>query len=311
MKKYGLLKLENLAIFALLALGVNASATAQTEDKAGLLADLHKPEILASLEKVQQVVKPKFVVADDGINYVSDHLTAQHPVHYYGFVALRGQDVLFNIMTGNPEQKAWKVEYNVGGDWESINFQSKVFNDLKPGANVIVRVSPRDTALKESLPYTLAFGSYPVLTHYDLLDEPGVLRIPSGYTEPHWLTTQIYKETVLNVKFTDTKGTPLKGGMAFLELSFGENERSETRLLVSGADGTASERLDLGRCYGGYEAKEFEDKSMGFNIWKSWYKVGGYRIRNVLLGELAATPHIYYLGHICTQRVQKTVAPRG
>lgn len=104
---------------------------------------------------------------------------------------------------------------------------------------------------------------------------------------------------------------PLQGGVVALELSFGKGEMSVTRVLVSGADGHASARIELGRCYGGHEAKDFVDKQKGFNTWKSWYRAGGYHIRNISLGVTAPKPHIFYIGHICTQRVQKTVAPRG
>lgn len=299
-----------LFFFALATMGMVATGQEINDNSEPISAQLGSDSSLA-LSGVQQGPQPQFVVADDGFHLISDHLNAQRPHHYYGFVALRGQDVLLGLPNGEPEQEAWKVEYNIEGDWEALNFRSKVFKGLAPGSNVIVRVTPRVTKAVNDIPYAITFGSYPVMKRYDLLDEPGVLRIPSGYTVPSWLATQIYKETVLEVEFKDTKGAPLKGGIAFLELSYGKGEKSIKRVLVSDAQGRASERIDLGRCYGGDEAQEFVDKQMGFNTWKGRYRVARYHIRNISLGSLEAKPHIYYLGHICRQRVQKTVAPRG
>lgn len=280
---------------------------------------VHQPEdvvqkqsdLLAKPADVEEAAQPLFTVIEDGVHLIKNVVNVKYPVHYYGFVVQRGQDVLIGLPNGEPEAEAWKVEYTVSGEWAPLNFRNKVLKDLQVGDNVIIRVSPRPNTLANEIPYTVSFGSYPVMKKYDLLDEPGVLRIPSGYTVPDWLATQIYKEAVLNVEFSDTKGAPLKGGIAVFELSFGKNEKSETRVLISGADGTASERIHLGACYGGYEAKEFTDKNRGFNTWKSWYRVGGYHVRNILLETAPPNPHRFYLGHICTQRVQKTVAPRG
>ncbi|AAZ36823.1 hypothetical protein PSPPH_3918 [Pseudomonas savastanoi pv. phaseolicola 1448A] len=84
-----------------------------------------------------------------------------------------------------------------------------------------------------------------------------MIRIPSGYTNPDWLATQIYKEAVFEARFTDTKGSPLEGGMAILDLSFGKAEPSIEHIAVSDATGFASQRIEFGRCYGGVEAQDF------------------------------------------------------
>ncbi|MEO6677768.1 MAG: hypothetical protein ABIO21_10360, partial [Pseudomonas sp.] len=66
-----------------------------------------------------------------------------------------------------------------------------------------------------------------MLQRYDLHDEPGVIRIPSGRTEPGWLATQVYKEALLEVKFTDTKGTALEGAIADFLLRMDKHEIKE------------------------------------------------------------------------------------
>lgn len=310
MKRSGLIPFKGFAVASLVAFSAAVAAQEQTmTDPTSITPgqDMAVPVLTDS----EAVAQPKFIVAEDGVHLVRNALSDKNPIHYYGFVALRGQDVLLGLPRGEPEGEAWKVEYIVDGEWHPLNFRNKIFKDLKPGTDVIIRVSSKTGLISDAMPYVITFGSYPVMKKYDLLDEPGVLRIPSGYTEPGWLATQIYKEAELKVEFTDTKGAPLKGGIAVFELSFGKNERKETRTLVSGADGSATERINLGACYGGAEAMEFTDKDRGFNTWNSWYKVGRYYFGNFMLGTAAPRPHVYYLGHICTQKVQRTVAPRG
>ncbi|WP_235181201.1 hypothetical protein [Pseudomonas syringae] len=259
----------------------------------------------------QEVSEPRFTILTDKLHSIVDVLTSKYPVHYYGFVSHRGQDVLLYSPVGDPVTNPWKTEYYENGEWVAQTLETKVFTKLDPGAEVIIRVMPRNSWVESNLPYTVRLGSYPVLKSYELLDEPGVLRIPSGHTEPQWLATQIYKETVLEVKFIDTKDSPLEGGMAIFGMSFGKNDVQVKRILISGSDGFASERIALGRCYGGVEALDFVDKQMGFNTWRSYYKTALYFVQNLSLGPVTATPHVFYLGHICTQTVLRTVAPRG
>ncbi|WP_032703159.1 hypothetical protein [Pseudomonas syringae] len=247
----------------------------------------------------------------DKLHSVVDVLTDKHPVHYYGFVSHRGQDVLLYTPVGDPVTNEWKTEYYEKGEWVAQTLETKVFKDLAPGAEVIIRVTPRNSLVGGRLPYTFRLGSYPVLKNYELLDEPGVIRISSGYTNPGWLATQIYKEAIFEARFTDTKGAPLEGGMAILDLSFGKGEPSIEHVVTSNADGFVSQRIEFGRCYGGVEAQDFVHTQRGFNTWRSHYRVAGYTVHNFSLGPMTATPHIFYMGHICTQTVLRTVAPRG
>ncbi len=252
---------------------------------------------------------PRFSVLEDRLYQLNDSLTGAQAAHYYGFVAARGQDVLINAFAGGSATSPWKVEYYENGGWVVQTQSAKVFSNLPPGADIIIRVTPRNPNNAIPVNYTLAFGSYPVLQKYDLHDEPGVIRMPVGRTVPGWLATQIYKEALLEVKFTDTKGAPLQGGLAIFLLHFKENKRTIERNLISGADGSASQQIDIGRCDGGFEALEFEHVQRGFNTWKTHYKVGGYYVMNALSGNDKL--HLFHLGHICSQKVQKTVPFRN
>ncbi|KPX66411.1 hypothetical protein ALQ99_04826, partial [Pseudomonas syringae pv. lapsa] len=86
--------------------------------------------------------------------------------------------------TFRTEPNEWKTEYYENGEWVAQTLEAKVFKDLALGAEVIIRVKPRNSLVGGRLPYTVRLGSYPVLKSYELLDEPGVIRIPSGYTNP-------------------------------------------------------------------------------------------------------------------------------
>jgi hypothetical protein len=252
---------------------------------------------------------PRFSVLEDRLYQLSDSLTGAQASHYYGFVAQRGQDVLLNVFKGDAPTSSWKVEYYENGDWVAQTLSTKVFSNLAPGAEIIIRVTPRTPNNAYPVNYALAFGSYPVLQKYDLHDEPGVIRIPVGHTVPDWLATQIYKEALLEVKFTDTKGAPLAGALAVFLLRFNEDDLTIGRNLISGPDGAASQLIDIGRCDGGYEALEFEHVQRGFNTWKTHYKVGGYYVMNALSGDDKLRQ--FYLGHICSQKVQKTIPFRN
>lgn len=298
-----------LSIFVIMASASGAHANTGAEDPVGVSS--HETNEAVAAEAVQEISEPRFTVMLDKLHSVVDVLTDKHPVHYYGFVSHRGQDVLLYTPVGDPVTNEWKTEYYENGEWVAQTLETKVFKDLAPGAEVIIRITPRNSLVGGRLPYTVRLGSYPVLKNYELLDEPGVIRIPSGYTNPGWLATQIYKEAIFEARFTDTKGAPLEGGMAILDLSFGKGEPSIEHVVTSNADGFVSQRIEFGRCYGGVEAQEFVHTQRGFNTWRSHYKVAGYTVHNFSLGPMTATPHIFYMGHICTQTVLRTVAPRG
>lgn len=300
--------LSSWLLSALLAAGMASGVQATTETQSPI--DVSDQTPATQPEMTQELAEPRFLILQDKFHHMTDSLTNRHPIHYYGFVAARGQDVLLALLDGNPAIQLWKVEYYENGVWILQNTNTKVFSKLAPGAELIIRVSPRHPGKEKNISYSINFGSNPVLKSYDLHDEPGVIRIPSGYSEPSWLATQAYKEAFLDAKFTDTTGAPLEGGLIEFTLRFKGGDPTKL-LLLSDANGSVSKRIELGRCYGGAEARDFVDKHTGFNTWRTYYKVAGYTTQNLSAGTASEMPHAYYLGHICTQRLIQTVRPRN
>lgn len=256
--------------------------------------------------------QPRFTVLPDKVSWISDRLSKESPVHYYGFVALRGQDILLSTPgDAMPYKKPWKIEYRENDEWKQLTSEEVVFSGLQPGHEMIVRVSPAVAGETPAGSYNLAFGSLPVLK-YDLHDEPGVIRISGGRTVPAWLATQAYKQALLDVRFTDSKNAPLAGAVAEFSLRYKENVRPEIRLsLLSDERGQASKMIEFGRCTGGDEAEEFVHKQQGFNTWKSHYLVAGYSASNALRSSTTVRPHVFFLGHICSQKLVKSVRPNN
>jgi hypothetical protein len=303
--------LQSALALILMTAGLTCGVYASTDSQQTIGLSQNGDTAITQAVASQELAEPKFVVLEDKLHSINDSLTSRYPVHYYGFVAKRGQDVILGFLGGDPVKNAWKVEYYENGEWRTQNMETKVFSNLKPEAEVIIRVMPRHPENGTDISYSLNFGSWPVLKKYDLHDEPGVIRIPSGYTEPGWLATQVYKEALLEVKFEDTKGASLEGGMAFFRLSFGIETAPVELHLISDANGLASKRIELGRCHGGKEAQDFVDKHMGFNTWRSHYIVGGYFVQNSSSATMTTPPHLFHLGHICSQRLVQTVRPRN
>jgi len=306
-KKYACLWLLSAVCAATIGAGVNANPAMLDQAVVAVADDTE--EMKTGDGPV--VVEPKFTVLPDKLNSGMDSLTHTSPVHYYGFVSERGQDVLLHSPSGDPASKAWSVEYYENNEWVVQHTATKVFSNLSLGASVIVRITARHQVIPNELAYSLVLGSYPVLKSFDLFDEPGVIRIPSGYTEPNWLATQVYKDAVLEVRFTDTKSAALEGGVAGFWLRFGQGELNIEDVFASDANGLISQRIELGRCYGGKQAKDFVHKQMGFNTWRSHYKVGGYVVTDYYLNPVPAISDWLFLGHICDQTVLKTVAPNN
>lgn len=256
--------------------------------------------------------QPRFTVLPDKVSSIADRLSKENPVHYYGFVALRGQDILLSAPgDAMPYKKPWKIEYRENDEWKQLTSEEVVFSGLQPGHEMIVRVSPAVTGETPDGSYNLAFGSLPVLK-YDLHDEAGVIRIAGGRTVPAWLATQAYKQALLDVRFTDSKNAPLAGAVVNFSLGYHKQMRPAINFsLISDEKGQASKMVELGRCTGGYEAENFVHKQQGFNTWKSHYLVGGYSVSNALRSSKAKQPHVFFLGHICSQKLVKSVRPNN
>jgi hypothetical protein len=108
---------------------------------------------------------------------------------------------------------------------------------------------------------------------------------------------------MLEVQFTDTAGAPLEGGVASFVIGFEGNYRPLINVpLSSDEEGKALRLVDLGKCEGGNEARDFVDYSKGYNnTWRTQYRVGQYVVVNELAGKALSAS--YALGHICHQRL--------
>ncbi|HEX8542510.1 MAG TPA: hypothetical protein VF671_12450 [Pseudomonas sp.] len=196
-----------------------------------------------------------------------------------------------------------KVERHVDGAWTLISGRNTL-KGLKPGEEIILRVTHNQSTPFGGGEYSLVFGSYPVLKEFKFHDEEAVLRIPYGYAYPEWLPTQAYKQAKIEVQFTDTSGAPLEGAKAGFGLNFdGAYRESISFHLFSNVEGKASRRVEFGRCEGGTQARDFVEYSRGYNnTWRSYYRTGGYVVLNSMVG-VTINPESYNLAHICRQQL--------
>jgi hypothetical protein len=205
----------------------------------------------------------------------------------------------------------WELEYFDGANWLKKPDSEDKFSSLMPGTDVLIRVVHKADAPFSGRPCHLAIGSYPVLKDFEFSDEIGVNRIPSCYTEPSWLWTQGYTQGILKARFTDSVGAPLKGAVGRFVLSLKESRiRSVVEEVTSDEHGVATKVVNFERCAGGHEARDYVSYNHGTNTWRSYYYVGGYVFSNFLLGakgEVEANKDLRLFGHICNQRLIKSV----
>ncbi len=242
-----------------------------------------------------------FSVLSDKIHNINARLNSSASEHYYGFTSLRGQDVLLDLQG----QQHIKVERHVAGAWMLIAKSGRnTLKGLKPGEEIILRITHNQTRPFDGGKYSLVFGSYPVLKEFKFHDEEAILRIPYGYAEPEWLPTQAYKHARIEVQFTDTSGAPLEGAKAGFGLDFDGGYRKNIRFyFFSDSEGKASQLVEFGRCEGGAQARDFVEYSRGYNnTWRSYYRTGSYVVMNYLVG-VVANPEGYNLAHICRQKL--------
>jgi len=259
------------------------------------------PEVSAPQTATAPVMEePVFNVLTDKVHSLSAGLNSAASEHYYGFTVLRGQDVILDLKG----QQHIKVERHVGGVWTLVTDKGlNILKNLTPGEEIIIRVTHNQAAAFGGGGYSMVFGSYPVLKDFEVKGEENVLRIPYGYSHPAWLPGQVHKEAILQVQFTDTAGAPLEGGVASFIIGFEGNYRPLINVpLSSGTEGTALKLVEIGRCEGGNEARDFVDYSKGYNNkWRTNYRIGNYTVVNELAGRTVSVP--YTLGHICHQRL--------
>lgn len=232
-------------------------------------------------------------------------LESQSAIHYYSFKALRGQKVLLAVPVMNNGSVFWDVEYLEGNEWKKLLTASHIFSEGTALEDVKIRVSPKKGMPLVSQPYSVIVGSLPVLKDYELRDQFGINRIPSGYTSPSFLMTQGYTHAYLEAHFTDTKGHPLKGALGILELDLKESGIPKiVESVVSNDAGRVSKVIDFGRCYGGRESAAIK-YYYGDGVWRSYYYVGSYYFRNQFYDPTiaSAAPHDpRTFGHVCRHR---------
>ena len=256
---------------------------------------------VAQVPPAPTVEEPVFSVLSDKIHNINGRLNSAASEHYYGFTSVRGQDVLLDLTS----RQHIKVERHVEGAWTLISGLSRsTLKGLKPGEEIILRVTHNQSTSFAGGAYSLVFGSYPVLKEFKFHDEEAVLRIPYGYAYPEWLPTQAYKQARIEVQFTDTSGAPLEGAIAAFGVSFDDGYRENiSSALFSNSEGEASRLIEFGRCEGGAQARDFVEYSRGYNnTWRSYYRTGSYVVMNYLV-DVIANPEGYNLAHICRQQL--------
>jgi hypothetical protein len=247
------------------------------------------------------VEAPVYQVLSDKIHQIENTLESMDAIHHYSFTSVRGQDVVLGTPDRTTFNTLWKVEYQVdGGKWEHKKSRGpEAFKGLNPGSVVNIRVSglPGDAAADRR--YKVVLGSYPHMS-YDLHDEEGLLKIPYGFADPAFLATQAIQKALLEVRFWDSKGEPLEGGVFGIDIERLKEPVLASEVLISGSDGKASRLLEFRKCKGGKPAEYFKYKQeYGVNTWGTNYQVAHYAGHNVLLEDLEDKPHQYNFGHIC------------
>jgi len=231
-------------------------------------------------------------------------LETENTIHFYSFVAVRGQKVMLANPINNDVPVHWEVEYFENDEWKKLIGNLKVFQGLEPGAEVNVRISHKKDQPHSMLPYTLVFGSSPVLKEYRLSDQYRMKRIPSGFTQPSFLPVQGSIAAELEASFTDSVGVPLKGAIGRFVLDLKESRiRPVVEWVVSDAEGRVSKTVSFERCYGGRESGEI-NYFYGPGTWRSYYYVGTYHFANAYLDPSAqiSVPLGQVFGHVCGHR---------
>lgn len=280
-------------------------AAEQLASEPVISADLMAVEAPVVEPEPMPVEAPVYQVLSDKIHQIESTLESMTAVHHYSFTSVRGQDVVL----GTPERATfntlWKVEYQVDdGKWEHKKSRGpEAFKGLNPGSVVNIRVSglPGDAAADRR--YKVVLGSYPHMS-YDLHDEKGLLKIPYGFADPAFLATQAIQKALLEVRFWDSRGEPLEGGVFSFDLRRPGEPSLATAVLTSEGDGKVLKLLEFRKCEGGKPAEYFKYKQeYGVNTWGTNYQVAHYEGKNVLLEDLADDPHRYNFGHICKRHL--------
>lgn len=201
-------RLVSLGIVAVTMLAWKSGATASTSVQAS------GPESVA----LQVMEEPVLKELSDEFHYLSLKLSSKESAHYYGFTAQRGQKVVLATPAVDPDTVPWKLEYHENGAWkEKRGTFPQIFSNLGPGDFVIVRVTHREDKAYSANPYTVVFGSLPVMKDANVHTSDDVKRVPVADTS-RVLGVQTYSDLQFRAKFTDSTGHPLKGAGAMIHL---------------------------------------------------------------------------------------------
>jgi hypothetical protein len=314
MNKHAKLALSKIASSVVLALSCQAASAVEIwPDLTGVGEFAPVVQETSKVLAPQELAGPVYTDLADKLNHLESSLASTTDVHYYSFTALRGQKVIVAWKEGVAVPPNVQFEYFDKGGWNIKQLGGRyVFSEIKPGQALKIRLSQKQgLPFAQGQKYDIFFGSYPVLKKYALKDEAGVLKIPAGYSDLRWDTVQAYTDVTMEAFFTDTKNAPLEGAVARLKLELNE---SRIPLINSDAEsdsaGRISQLVNMGRCVGGFEAKDFTRYDHGHNTWRTYYYKGSWLIYNRLLGNqslLESFPDQGTIGHICKHRLIRSV----
>ncbi|WP_165666232.1 hypothetical protein [Metapseudomonas otitidis] len=251
-------------------------------------------------------------VLPDTLNVITGNSDSVWDYDYYEFTSVRGQAL--RLMLAGAEagtSNRWLLESYDNGTWKTektdtpLNIKGRAAN-----YRLQVRVRPNPAVAWSPYPrYRLTIGSTPFVRKHYLEGESNVLRIPGSAqpTNKHkYLTTQAYRQLNWSMYLTDSTGSPLKGLTPVLYLIKKMHSGQATYApypIKTQANGWAHGTVDLGSCYGDWNATFVDYDGRHKNTWRTNYNYGQWFIRlhedpNIGVGNLES--HIA-LGHICQQ----------
>ncbi|QJI28332.1 hypothetical protein HKK55_06270 [Pseudomonas sp. ADAK18] len=252
----------------------------------------------------------------DTLNFFSGNADTLDDVDYFDFTAVRGQAVgialTADAASGSTRGK-WILERFDGTNWVTLGANIPTTTVSSPGVNGVVKVRVRpnqhpNEPWSASGKYTLSLGSSPRMNSGDVKGEPTVIRVPSS--SPYgFMTTQAYRTLNWSMNLSDSTGAPLVGLHPILFLDQHVNPTTGDILYkaypaTTNSSGQATSTVNLGTCFGDFEATSV-DYSMGYNnTWRTEYNFGVWRM-GVLefpgIGIGGDNVQFVTFGHLCKQ----------
>ncbi|MCQ2998627.1 hypothetical protein NLO98_02495 [Pseudomonas syringae] len=243
----------------------------------------------------------------DQINFFDVELDSTSAIRCYAFTSIRGQRILL-ATPGADSDPARQVEY-YDNEWKKkTNTGALDLPHLKPGDEVVIRVSYKPGKPYQNTKYKVAFGSYPVLKDASLTAPPVRNRVPVA--DSGWVAgLQTHGTLTFGATFADTTGFPLKGASASLPiyLNLKSKDPEVTQSALSDERGMATATFTLNKCYGGELAAQRNDAG-GTHHWVSTYNVGRWFVFDGFIGaesKLAESAKMAGFAHICTQNLNR------